>query len=361
MDHHDRVLITGATGFIGGRLLEVLASRGIRIRATTSDFNNCARIARSPVEIVKADLSDHDALARAVAGCNIVFHAAYRFGGNAKQQKVNLDGTRALAEAFLKHDGSRFVHVSSMSAYGDPHDEELTEATPQRPSADPYSDTKLRIEQLLLELHRTRALPVTILQPAIVYGPYGGIWTTRLLDQVRSMRIALPAGGLGFCNAVYIDDVVSALMLASENDAAIGETFLISGSTPTTWREFYGAYEKMLDKQAVIVIDDAQMQLEERRQRNGWIRAGARRLLPDTVKTILKRYYQSLWRAPTDAPADNRPLFLPTGQLHALYASKTHIRIDKAREKLGYNPAFNLDDGMALTAEWARLANLLST
>ena len=359
MDHNDRVLITGATGFIGGRLVEMLASRGVRIRAATSNLRNCARVARLPVEIVQADLSDHGALARAAVGCNIVFHAAYRFGGDAKQQKVNLDGTRALAEAFLKHGGRRFVHVSSMSAYGDPHDEELTEATPQRPSAEPYSDTKLKIEQLLLELHRTRALPVTILQPAIVYGPYGGIWTTPLLDQVRSTRIALPAGGLGLCNAVYIDDVVSALMLAAERDSAIGETFLISGSSPTTWRDFYGAYEKMLDKQAVVILDDAQLQLEELRQRKGWILRGARRLLPDTVKTILKPYYRSLRRALADVSIDNRPLFLPTGQLRALYASKTHIRIDKAREKLGYSPAFDLERGMARTAEWARQANLL--
>lgn len=106
MDHNDRVLVTGATGFIGGRLVEVLASRGVRIRIVTSDFKNCARVSRFPVEMVKVDLSDHDALARAVAGCNVIFHAAYRFGGSAKQQKVNLDGTRALAEAFLKNGGS---------------------------------------------------------------------------------------------------------------------------------------------------------------------------------------------------------------------------------------------------------------
>lgn len=154
-----------------------------------------------------------------------------------------------------------------MSAYGDPHDGELTEESLQRPSADPYCDTKRKIERVLLELHRGRGLPVTILQPAIVYGPYGSTWTTNLLAQVRSMRIALPAGGLGLCNAVYVDDVASAAILAAEHDAAIGKSFLISGSSPTTWGDFYGAYERMLDKKAVVYLDDAQEQLEARRQR----------------------------------------------------------------------------------------------
>ena len=103
-----------------------------------------------------------------------------------------------------------------MCAYGDPRDEELSEDTPLRPSADPYSDTKRRIDLLLLGMHRTGGLPVTIIQPTIVYGPRGGFWTTEPLQQVQSMRIALPATGLGLCNAVYVDDVVSALLLAAE-------------------------------------------------------------------------------------------------------------------------------------------------
>src|SRR5262245_32456805 len=133
MNHDDRVLITGATGFIGGRLVETLAAKGIRIRVATSDFRRCARVARFPVELVKADLFDHEALARAVVGCSVVFHFAYRFGGSSSEQKhANLNGTRALAEAFLKNRGRRFVHVSSVMAYGAPGDGELTEDTPPR-------------------------------------------------------------------------------------------------------------------------------------------------------------------------------------------------------------------------------------
>jgi nucleoside-diphosphate-sugar epimerase len=366
MGQTGRVLITGASGFIGGRLVEILVNRGIPVRVTTSDLRHCEHIAHLPIEIVKADLSDQEALSDAVAGCSVVFHIAYRFGGNIEQQKVNFVGTRVLAEAFCRNGGRRFVHVSSMCAYGDPRDEDLTEDTPLRPSADAYSETKRQIDLLLLEMHRARGFPVTIIQPTIVYGPRGTFWTMEPLQQVRSMRIALPASGLGLCNAVYVDDVVSALILAAERDAAVGETFLISDAAPVTWREFYGAFEKMMGKKAVVDLDENQLRIEQDRRRKSQSlthrlpRALARRLLPATAKAFLKRYRGSLEARPTGAADTGRPLLLPDGPLHALYASKTHIRIEKARKILGYNPVFDLDLGMARTAEWARSSNLLS-
>jgi nucleoside-diphosphate-sugar epimerase len=389
MDRNDRILITGGTGFIGGRLVEVLASRGFRIRVTTSDFRNCARISRFPVEMIKADLRDHEALTRAVADCNVVFHFGYRFVGTPmEQQRTNLEGTRTLAQEFLKNGGRRFIHISSVTAYGDPCDGEVTENSPQRPSKMPYSDTKQKIEQMLRELYCKRGLPITILQPTIVYGPYGSFFTVRLLEEIKSSRIVLPEGGLGLCNSVYVDDVVSAAILAATRDEAIGEAFLISGSAPTTWREFYSAYEKMLGKKAVIDLDAADLQIERDRQQRSrsiierlrralakrpafrerllglppqrWLVAGGQKILPYAAKAAIKRRYEALWKLSVDASASNPPLFFPDGFWGSLYAARTHVRIDKAREKLGYNPAFDLEDGMARTAEWARWANLLS-
>jgi nucleoside-diphosphate-sugar epimerase len=388
MDSSERILITGATGFIGGRLVEVLAGRGARIRVATSDFRNCSRVSRFAVEMVKADLRDRDSLVNAVADCSVVFHVAYRFGGTADEERqANLGGTRVLAEAFLKNGGRRFVHISSVSAYGDPRDEELTEETPQRATADSYSDTKQKIEAALRELHRNRSLPVVILQPTIVYGPYGSTWTTPLLQQVRSNRVALPAGGLGLCNAVYVDDVVAAALLATERDVAVGEAFLISDTSPVTWREFYGAYEKMLGKHAVLDVDDEWMRAEEqlRRKRNSlygklrrelaqrpgareyllglppqrWLVAAARHL-PSSAQAVLKSYYQSLWQQQAPSVDAGLPLFLPGPGLRELYAARARVRINKARDKLGYEPSFSLDRGMALTREWAQWANLLS-
>jgi nucleoside-diphosphate-sugar epimerase len=299
--------------------------------------------------LVQANLLDHAALADAVIGCDVVFHFAYEFGGSAQdQQKANVEGTRALAEAFLKNGGRRFVHISSVSAYGAPDDGDLSEDTPPKPTENAYSNTKLKIDRLLRDLHQTRGMPVAIVQPTIVYGPFGSTWTTRLLEQVRSCRIVLPSNGTGLCNAVYVDDVVAASMLTAEADAAVGEAFLISGSSPTTWREFYSAYERMLGKQAILALDDQQMcDEEEFERRSNSIYGRFRRKLA-----------RSLWKEVP--PKFGLPLYLPDPGTRALYAAQTIVRIDKARNKLGYRPAFDLDHGMALTREWAQRANLLS-
>jgi nucleoside-diphosphate-sugar epimerase len=175
-------------------------------------------------------------------------------------------------------------------------------------------------------------------------------------------------------------------MLTIESDASVGETFLISGSSPTTWREFYGAYEKMLGKQAVFDLDDGRIRMETRVQRRrntlyarlrrelaqrpearryllslppqSWLVAAARRL-PASAQAALKCHYNSLWRQQASSDS-SLPLYLPDPQTRALYAARTYVRIDKARNKLGYKPAFDLNFGMALTTEWARWANLLS-
>ena len=349
MGNYGRVLVTGGTGFIGGRLVEALVERGAHIRVTTSDVRNSSRLAGLPVELVQANLLDHAALADAAKGCDVVFHLAYKFGGTEQdQQKANVEGTRALAEAFLKNSGRRFVHISSVAAYGSPRDGDLREDTPPNPTEDPYSNTKLKIESLLRDLHQTRRLPVAIVQPTIVYGPFGSTWTTRLLEQIRSSRIVLPSGGAGLCNAVYVDDVVAASMLTVEGDASVGEAFLISGSSPTTWREFYSAYERMVGKQAMLDLDDQQIcDEEESERRSNSIYARLRRKLS-----------RSLWKQVP--PKFGLPLYIPDPGTRALYAAQTIVRIDKARNKLGYRPAFDLDHGMALTREWAQRANLLS-
>src|SRR5262245_19056384 len=267
MNSKDRILVTGGSGFLGGRLVEALAKKGARIRVATSDFRHCARVARFPVELVKADLINPEALTRAAADCDIIFHFGYRFGGSPKeQQRVNVEGTRALAEALLKSGGKRLVHISSVAAYGPARDGDLVETSPPQPTTDAYANTKLAIEHMLLDLYRNRGLPMSILQPTVVYGPYGPYWTVRPIEQVNIGRVVLPAQGLGLCNAVYVEDLVAAALLAAEHDAAVGQAFLISGSAPTTWREFYGAYEAMAGKQSVVFLDEGEMRAEERRQ-----------------------------------------------------------------------------------------------
>jgi nucleoside-diphosphate-sugar epimerase len=360
--HSDQILVTGGSGFIGGRLVETLVDRGFRVRVATSDFRHCERISQLPVEIVKADLRDHEALSSAVSGCDVVFHAAYRFGGRSKNEKrINFDGTRVLAEAFLRSNGRRFVHISSIAAYRPQHDGEITETSPREAPGDWYGGIKGQIEVALLEFHRTHKLPVAILQPTIVYGPRGTTFTVRLLEELRSNCVGLPHGGI--CNAVYVDDVITAALLAADQDSAVGDTFIISGPQPTTWREFYTAYARMLDKDAVIELGNTE--LEFLRSPIAKSARFLKRLIDEFCECVPK--VNQLKNAPNSI-SSALPSFMAASSIYVhdgfwanVYASKSRVRIDKARTTLGYNPTFGLVEGMRRTSEWARSANLLRT
>ncbi|REF84107.1 nucleoside-diphosphate-sugar epimerase [Methylovirgula ligni] len=341
MSTGQRALVTGGSGFIGRRLVEALLQRGIGVRIATSGAPERIRWAPSYTDIVQADLKSPESLVRASEDCDLVFHVAYQFGGRREEQwRSNVEGTRALAQVAVRNKVRRFVHFSSIAAYGPQPDGDLDEQAPARPN-DIYAEIKHHIDQMLLEMYRAQSLPVAILQPTIVYGPRGEAWTTRLLDQVKSSRVGLPASGQGLCNAVFVDDVVSAALLASEHEAAIGQAFLVSYATPVTWGDFYGAYAQMArEQEAVVALDDAEFDREWRR-RYGTIPA-------------LQRYRRGLERLLAGrSPAEGGGLYLPDPGTRALYAARTAARIDKARQRLGYAPAFDLERGMALTAQWA--------
>lgn len=343
------VLVTGGTGFIGGRLVEKLVrEQGARVRVLVRDLARACRAARYDIDLVAADLTDAAAVARAAEGCDAVFHCAYGNRGTVEEQRaVNVDGTRAIVDAALAAGVRRLVHVSTVAVYGPIADGELDEATPYGPPGDRYAETKLEAERLVLDAHRRHGLAATVVQPTVVYGPFGPVFTIDPLVQLSTRRVVLADGGEGWCNAVYVDDVADALVLAATADAADGEVFLVSGAAPTTWRQLYTAYEEMLGFQATFAMPASEL------------RALAAEVEHDeAVSGELAARLRQRGFAATLAP-EAGPFRVPgTPSVH-FFAARTRVRIDKARRLLGYRPRFDLERGMRLTEAWARWAGFI--
>jgi len=357
------VLVTGATGCIGGRLVEKLVlERAQGVRALVRNWPRAIRLARFPVELRRGDLDNPADVAEAVKGCRAVVHCAHDY----ERPETNVEAARALLGACAEHGVDRLVYVSSLSVYEPLPAGELDESAPRVPCGWVYPDNKLEVEQLFEVAQRDGGVPVAIIEPTVVYGPYSEPWTMRIAPYLRYGRPVLPDDGSGLCNAVYVDDVVESLIRAVEVDAAVGERVLVSGPETVTWREFFGAYERMLGVSSVMLMPVAEITAAiDRGSSSARTASSARRdprafaravLGERAVERIGAALGERLKRSVSQSVPT--PLVWPSPQELALYSAHTAVSIERARALLDYEPAFSFTDGMALTAEFAAWAGL---
>ena len=382
-----RALVLGASGFLGGRLVErLIAERQARVRVLMRRVSTATPAVRFPVEVVLGDLLDPDRADEAVAGCDLVFNCAKGTGGDAARRRgVDVEAAGRVVQAAARA-GARVIHVSSFAVYDLPADGEVSEQTAPTPAGDAYADGKLAGERLALETGVRLGVPVTVIQPTVVYGPRATVHASEILEEMQAGPLVLVNGGSGICNAVYVDDVVTALLQAATAQSAVGERILVSGAEHPTWARFFGAFERMLRRPATVSLTEAEaLELWRRSRRRPWLLAeglrlfredkvlrqrllGTRegtlaRLAAERVTPGLLRSAERWSAEPTDPPASGST---PAGQIAPTrpwvvryLAKRARVRIDKARRLLGYEPAFGLDAGMRLTEAWARWAGLL--
>lgn len=387
-----RVLVTGGTGFIGRRLVEALTTAcEANVRVMARNLARATDVARFPIELVRGDVSVADDVERTIQGCDLVFHCAAVAGTDAKTARaVNVGGTENVLAAALRAGVERVVHISSLTVYGFPADGDLDETAPRQYSGMNYADTKLDAEKLAFEYHNKHGLPVSIIQPACVYGPFGGAWTTGVLDQLQNDRIILVDGGDGLANPVYVDDVIRAILLAAVKEQAIGQAFLISDGQRVTWREFYGQYARLVPGAEIVnataadLIQAHNIRVRQNRKkgilREAWdilhsdpqIRkrifrtregAFAAQVAKPFVPQSMRSAYKAKAKTPRHAPQQEQPepQSPPTmsPSIVKFYQPKAWVRIDKAQRLLGYQPTLDLESGLQLVEQWARWAKIL--
>ncbi len=344
-----RVLVTGGTGFIGGRVAEKLVlEHGARVRVLARDYGRAVRVARLPIELVSGSALDEVALDRAVDGCDAVVHAAHDFG----DEWANVPAARALAEAVMRHGAERLVYVSSVSVHEPVPAEGVLDEESPTPAGFRYAAVKLAIEQEMERARREQGLPSVVVRPTIVYGPYSPPWTLQPIGALRSSRVVLPAMGQGHSWAVYVDDVADAIIAALARPEAVGERFLVSGPDQVTWSDFFGSYERALGLHSLLPMETEDVL---RAQSPAGVVVSPSALLRTPLARggiqVAKRVvgYQR-WRGMRDRM---QPLQFPaTREQTALYATKATVDISKARRLLGYAPQFDLQRGMAITSDY---------
>jgi predicted dehydrogenase/nucleoside-diphosphate-sugar epimerase len=341
-----KVLVTGAGGCIGARLVELLHLAGDRkVRAGIRRWSSAARLGRFPVEICLADVMDPPSLEEAFNEVRTVVHCAIGSG------PVNETGTRNLLERALKQGVEHFIHLSTADVYGHV-DGRVDENQPFRLNGTPYNASKIAAEKLVWEFSK-RGLPVTVLRPSIVYGPFSTDWSTKL----AMMFLARKGGvyeqlGEGVCNAVFVDDVVAAIVSCLENQAAVGQAFNIAGPEAPTWNDYYRKFNRAMALPPLPAISPTGARLTTAVMQPARVLGG---FVRDHCMAPAKKIADSLPLAKSMMKATERALKMtPAPARLKLLGSTMLLSGDKIREEVGFVPSWRLDDGLQATVEWLR-------
>lgn len=318
-----KVLVTGATGFIGSHLAERLIREGYEVYALVRSQK---RWLPEGVKVIRGDLTGE---LPALRGFHHVFHLAALTRARYPKEyfQVNAGGTERLARKLLEGGGitGRLVYLSSLSAQGptkatDP----LTEESPPKPVS-PYGASKLQGEEILRGL--AKELPVVILRPSAVYGPRDD-YMLELFRLIKRGLLPLLREEQ-WLSMVYVEDLVEALLLAVEGDFPSGEVFLISDGS-------YYPLQGIADMVASILG----VRLRKVRIPKGLAHGVA----------LVAEWWGRLRGV---APAFNR------NKLAEALQEAWICQNAKARKVLGFEPKYPLEEGLRLTLRWYREAGWL--
>jgi dTDP-glucose 4,6-dehydratase len=310
----DRVLITGAGGFIGSHLVEELVRRGAKVRAFVRyksdgswgwlDTLPC----KDEIEVIAGDICDIESVKKAVTGCNKVFHLSalisipYSYEAPRSYVKTNMEGTLNMLQASLDTGVERFIHTSTSEVYGTPETVPITETHPLKGQS-PYSASKIGADKIAESYYYSFNLPVTILRPFNTYGPRQ---TTRavlptILTQLLSGSKEIRLGSLTpRRDMTYVSDTVDGFIKAASSKEALGQTVQLGTGRDISIGEMATMAMSLLGFKVDIVT-------EEKRVRPS--KSEVQRLL-------------------------SKP--------------------EKAKRLMGWEPYVNLEEGIARTADWLR-------
>lgn len=234
MPQTGRVLVTGATGFVGGCLTRELLMRGVPVRAMGRDKIKLAELGMLGAEPLEGDLRNRDAVICACQNVDTVFHVgalSSDWGRRADFEAVNVGGTESIIAGCWQFGVGKLVYVSSPSVLFDGRDQTNLPDDAPYPArfVSVYSETKARAEVLVRE---NRDVPFVIVRPKAIFGPGDTSLLPRLMRAAQANRLPQIGNGQNHVDLTYIDNVVHALLLAATRKQAVGNTYNITNGEP---------------------------------------------------------------------------------------------------------------------------------
>jgi nucleoside-diphosphate-sugar epimerase len=322
-------LVTGAGGFLGSHVTELLLERGEQPRLLIHQSDRPSGIRASDVDLRIGDISDGRALADVLRGVDRVVHCAARtgpWGAKAEYERINVRGLETLVRSATAAGVERVVHVSSITVHGNDVRGEADEESPLRSEPNPYSRSKVAGERLLQRLIREERAPVTIVRPGWIYGPRDTASFARLAGRVGGGRMIMIGAGDNHLPLIYARDAAQGVLLAAETPRAEGRSYLLVNDELVTQREFLTAIAAELD-----------------------VRPPTRRVYYG-VAVALGALAEGFGRV-----TRTRPPVMRYGL--QLLGGENRFDVTRARRELSFEPEVHVAEGVRLSVQWYLASN----
>ena len=340
-----RVIVTGANGFIGRRLVDGLIRANAKVTVLLRSSHGKAFFDAQHVRVAICQLAKGDTLTHALKGQEILFHFAYDVRASSDD---NLAAFTAVVGSAKSCGVKRIVHASSAVVYDNWPGGSISESSQiSRSGTGGYRNTKVAMENTLI----AGDIPTAILQPTIVYGPGSPLWTIAPQAMLRKGPVVLPDPP-GTCPAVYVDDVVQAAIMAAKLPDLKQERFLISGPDIPTWAEFFQAHAKLIGAGEIELrpATDLRAQIPSATDPVPETGPSPMARLSKALRSVIggRRFEQLKLKLSSLLPSGGPQL--PNLHQLELFLVSPDISTVYACERLGYEPQFDLKAGMAAIA-----------
>ena len=325
MDTGKKIAVTGATGFLGTHLCNRLLDEGFEVSILARAPDKAQKFEGRVAKTVIGDIADKKAIAELVDGADLVVHLVSNFrtasGPPESYRHINVDGTETVLEASKKAGVKRFIHCSTIGVHGSVKSTPANEESPFNPG-DLYQETKVESENMVRASIGKSAMEIVIIRPCSIYGP-GDMRMLKMFKMLSKRMFFLVGPCRENFHAVYIDDLIDGFMLALEKPEAAGETFIIGGESYLSLKEY------------ISVVAEAVGAPPPWLKFPYWFFYSAA-VIVETVCVPLR----------IEPPLHRRRV--------RFYKNNRAFNIQKAINRLGYQPKVSLQEGMKRTAQWYR-------
>ncbi len=318
-------LVTGASGFLGGRLAQVLIERGESVRILARPHSDLSHLDGLSVDIVYGGLDDIEAIRQAAAGSRVIYHCAGAVTDWAAWKTyytANVLGVQNMVDVAASVSTlERFIHISTSDVYGFPL-QACDETYPLTDIGLPYNRTKIMGERIVWEAARS-GLPVTVLRPASIYGPRSKDFVFEIGTLIMKSQMIVVSGGRSRAGLAYVDNVVDCILLAAQASCASGQAYNVRDETDETWRQYVDALAGALGK------------------------ARPKLSISLALALILARCFEGIYTA---LPLKGRPFV--TRHAALVLGRDQGYAISKAQGDLGFSSQVSFKEGIRRSAAW---------